>query len=202
MHHGDILAAGLEAIGGFQPAQAAADNDGVLECRRSFDHGVGIADVAIGQHAFQILAGYGQDERVGAGGKQQAVVLLLGAILGNHPSCTPINFDDLLSQVKTNAIGGIPIFIIEHDLLECHFSGEHRREQDTVVIGMRLRAKYADVVLVGRDLEQLLQRADAGHSIPDHYQFHAGFHALHRSIPKNKFIGPSLRRRAGHCARH
>ncbi len=38
------------------------------------DHGLGVGDVAVGQHALQVLAGNRQDEGVGAGGQHQAVV--------------------------------------------------------------------------------------------------------------------------------
>jgi hypothetical protein len=52
------------------------------------DHGVGVGDVAVGDHALQILARHRQDEGVGAGGQQQAVVFgaqgLAGGIFGVH----------------------------------------------------------------------------------------------------------------------
>jgi hypothetical protein len=35
---------------------------------------------------------------------------------------------------------------------------------------MRLGAEHGDVVQLGRDLDQLLERAHAGHAVADHHQ--------------------------------
>jgi hypothetical protein len=44
------------------------------------------------------------------------------------------------------------------------------RQQDAVVVGVRLGAEDGDVVQVGRDLQQLFERAHAGHAVADHHQ--------------------------------
>src|SRR3954464_10039013 len=53
-------------------------------------------------------------------------------------------------------------------LLSPVLAGEHGGEQDAVVVGMRLRTEHGDVVVAGRQLQQLLDCADAGHAIAHH----------------------------------
>ena len=60
-------------------------------------------------------------------------------------------------------------------------AGQHRRQQDAVVVAVRLGAEHGDVVEVRRELEQFLDRAHAGHAVADHDQTRTG-------------------RRAGRCA--
>ena len=67
---------------------------------------------------------------------------------------------------------GVPVERVEDDLVDRLLAGEHRREQDAVVVRVRLGAEHGDVVQVGRDLQQLLERAHAGHAVADHHQLH------------------------------
>lgn len=61
-----------------------------------------------------------------------------------------------------------------------------------VVVGVRLGAEHGDLVEVGRDPEQLFQRAHAGHAVAHHHQ--PGFlHCAPASVRKAK-------RRHPHCA--
>jgi hypothetical protein len=41
---------------------------------------------------------------------------------------------------------------------------------------VRLGAEDGDVVEVGRDLQQLFERAHAGHAVADHHEFHFFLH--------------------------
>src|SRR5262249_33299816 len=45
------------------------------------------------------------------------------------------------------------------------------REQDAVVIAVRLGAEHGDLVEIGRAFQQRLDGADAGHPVADHHQF-------------------------------
>ena len=56
VQHGHVHAALLEAGGGFEAEQAAADDDGLGARLRGEQHGVDVVEVAVGQHARQILA--------------------------------------------------------------------------------------------------------------------------------------------------
>ena len=64
VHDGHVHAAQLEAIGGFQPEQAAADDHRVLVQPGGFDHLVGVLDVAVADDAGQVVAGNRQHEGV------------------------------------------------------------------------------------------------------------------------------------------
>ena len=56
---------------------------------------------------------------------------------------------------------------VQHDLVERLLAREHRRQQDAVVVRMRLGAEHRDVVGVRRELQELLERAHAGHAVAD-----------------------------------
>ena len=179
MHHGHFHAAQFQTIGGLQTQQAAADHHRMALDLGGVDHGLRIVDVAVADDAFQILARHRQDERQRTGGQQQAVVLGFGAVGGDHPAAHAVDAGDFLAQVQADAVFGVPVQRIEHDVLEVLLTGQHRREQDAVVVGVRLGAEHGDVVHVRHQLEQLLQRADAGHAVADDDQSWL----LHRLCP-------------------
>jgi hypothetical protein len=67
----------------------------------------------------------------------------------------------------------IPVQSVQHDVVERLLAGQHRREQDPVVVRMRLRAEHGHVTVVGRKSEELFERAHAGHAIADDDQLHS-----------------------------
>ena len=176
VHDGDLHAAQHQAVGRFQAQQAAADDDGVLVLGGRLDHRVGVGDVAVADHTVQVLAGHRQDEGVGAGGDQQPVVVGFGAVGRDHLALDAIDLRDRLAQVQRDAVLLVPGERVQDDLVQRLLAGEHRAEQDAVVVRMRLGAEHGDVVQIGRDLQQLFQGADAGHAVAHHHQLHL-FHA-------------------------
>jgi len=72
--------------------------------------------------------------------------------------------------MQPDAVLGVPLVIVEDDVLDGHLAGEHRREQDAVVVRVRLAAENGDLVVIGGDLQQLLERAHARHAVADHHQ--------------------------------
>ena len=176
VHHADLHAAQHQAVRGFEPQQTAADDDGVPVFRGRLDHRVGVVDVAVGDHALQIPAGHGRDERVRAGGDEQPVVGFDGAVFGCHGALGAADVHHLLAQVQGDAVVRVPAQRVQHDLVQRLLAGEHRAQQDAVVVRVRLGTEDRDVVQVGRDLDQLLERAYTGHAVADHHQFHL----LHR----------------------
>jgi hypothetical protein len=78
---------------------------------------------------------------------------------------------DGAAQVQGDAVVGVPLQVVEDDVLDRHLAGQHRGEQDAVVVGVGLGAKHRDVVHLRCDLPQLFQRADARHPVADHDQF-------------------------------
>ncbi len=157
VHHRHPHAAQHQAVGRLQPEQPAADDDGVAVLRRRIDHRVGVGDVAVGDDALEVLARHRQDERVRPGGQQQPVVGRLDAARAAHDAAAAVHLGDRLAQVQPDAVVGVPVERVEHDLVERLLAGEHRREQDAVVVRVRLGAEHRDVVQVGSDLQQLLE---------------------------------------------
>ena len=155
MHDGDIHAAQFQAIRGFESEQAATDDDGMLVRFSRGDHGIRVMDVAIGNHAREFLARHRQHERVRAGRHEQAVIFRHGAVFGDDLPARAVDARDFLAKVERDIVFGIPVDIVQHDVLDRLLASQHRREQDAIVIGIRLGAEHRDVIHIRRDLEQL-----------------------------------------------
>src|SRR5574343_389350 len=168
VHDSDVHTAQLETVSSFQAEQAAADHPRVLVQASRLDHLVGVLDVAVADDTGQIVAGNRQHERDRAGGDQQAVVLFLGAVFGDDLAPDAIDCLDLLAGMQLDVVLLVPVEFVEDDLLDGHFAGQHRREQDAVVVGVRLGAENGDVVVIRLDLQQFFDGADTGHAVADH----------------------------------
>ncbi len=198
MHHAHGHAALHEAVGSLQAQQAAADDDGVLVRGGGVDHGLCVGNVAVGQHALEVFAGHGQDEGVGARGHDEAVVFggdgLARCTGGVHDAAHTVHVGHGETRVQRDVVVGIPLPVVQDDLVDGLLAGQHGRQQNAVVVGVRLCTKYRDVVKVGRYLQQLFERANAGHAISHHHQ--PGF--FHRD-PRRRF-GKTKRRPHGGLA--
>ena len=171
MYDGDIHAAQLQSIGCLQAQQTSADDHRVAILFRGLDHRLGIGDVAVSNYPWQIGSRHRQDKRIGTGSEQQPVIGLRGAVFGDHLAPGAVDLHHFLAQVQANALRRVPGLVVEHDLLQGHLARKHRREQNAVVIGVRLRAKHGNVVEIGREFEQLLDGLHPRHAIAHHYQF-------------------------------
>jgi hypothetical protein len=78
----------------------------------------------------------------------------------------------------------VPGPVVEHDI-ERLLAGQHGRQQNAVVVGMRLGAEDRDVVQIGGNGQQLFQRAHACHAVANHDQF-GFFHRVPVGICKAK----------------
>ena len=172
MHHGNVHAAQLQTIRRFQTEQATADHHGILVLPGSGDHRGHVGDVAETDHPGQVGARHRQDEGLGTGGQQQAVVIGGGAIVGGHGAALAVDLHDSFAGVEGDAALGIPVTRIQDDLFYRLLAGQHRRQHDAVVVGLRLVAEYRDVVEIGCRAEQLFQGAHPGHAVAHQYQFH------------------------------
>ncbi len=135
------------------------------------DHRLGVGNIAIGDHARQVLAWHGQNEGRGAGGEQQAIVFRFRAIGRNDLAGLAVELHNLLAGMQRDAVVAIPVQVVDDDVGQGHFSRQHRGKQDAVVVGMRLGAEHSDLVEIGRELEQFFEGAAAGHAVTDHHQF-------------------------------
>ena len=175
VHHRHLHAAQHQAVGGLQAQQAAANHHRVLVCLGGFDHGLGVGNVAVGDHTFQVIARHRQHEGFGAGAQQQAVVCGLGhaAVGGDcaHHAFHAVHLGHGGACVQGDVVVGVPLPRVEDDLVHRLLTRQHRRQHDAVVVGVGLCAKHGDVVQVGRNLQQLFQRAHPGHAVANHHQF-------------------------------
>ena len=125
MHHGNVHAAQLEAVGRFQAEQAATDDHRVFVGLGGFHHHLGVGDVAVADYALQVLAGNRQDERIGTGSDEQAVVFGLAAVIGDDPATGAVDLHHLALEHEVDVILGVPVEVVEHDLFELLLAGQH-----------------------------------------------------------------------------
>jgi L-fucose mutarotase/ribose pyranase (RbsD/FucU family) len=119
-------------------------------------------------NAFEVFARHRQDERCRARRDQQTVVRRFGAVVGDYPAAHAVDTVDRLAQMQRDVVFLIPLERVQHDVAERLLARQHRREQDAVVVRVRLRAEYRDVVVARRNRQQFFDRADAGHAVADH----------------------------------
>lgn len=171
VHHGDVHAAQHQAVGGFETEQAATDDDRVFVGFCRVDHRLGIGDVAVTDHAVQGVARDRQNERRRTGGDQQTIVFGLGAVVGDHSAFDPVDLHHFAVEQQLDVVFQVPVEVVEDDLFEGLLTGQHRREQDAVVVGVRFGAEDGDVVQLVAQFEQLFEGTNPGHAIADHHQF-------------------------------
>ena len=170
-----------QAVGRFQAQQTAADHHRVFVGFGRFDHGLRVGDVAVSEHTLQVFAGNGQHEGVGARGHDEAVVGrfhgLAAGFSGVYDALHAVHRGHRPARVQGHAVVGVPAPVVQHDLFQRLLAGEHWRQEDAVVVGVRFGAEYGDVVKLGRDFDQLFQRAHTGHAVADHHEVHL-FHGV------------------------
>ena len=178
MHHGHIHAPEHQAVGRFKAQQAATDDHCIFILGGRCDHFIGVGNVAVGNDALEVFAGYRQYERVGPCAHQQSVIGGRAAIIGCDNSPDAINFNHFFAGVQGDAVFCVPFPGIQYDFIQRLFTGQHRRQQDAVVIRVGFCTKHRDVIEIGCQFQQFLNGAYAGHSVADHHQFHFFHFAL------------------------
>jgi ABC-type molybdate transport system ATPase subunit len=118
-------------------------------------------------HALRIEPCDRRHPRRAPGGEQQrverrhaAVVCRDGLVLGvgvGHPD----------SDAQTDAMALVPLQGIERDVVGRLLAGQHRREQNAVVVDVRLVAEDGDLKARGV-LQDLFDAGDARHAVADH----------------------------------
>ena len=96
-----------------------------------------------------------------------------------HHAAAAVDVHHRVAGMQRDTVFGIPLPGMYHDVVHALFAGQHRRQQDAVVVAMRLGAEHGDVVQLGRQLEQFLDRAHAGHAVADHDQRLPGGRRVH-----------------------
>ena len=180
VNHGHLHALAQQTIGRLQPQQSAPDDHRVFVVPGRSQHGVHVGDVAIAQNPRQVVARDRDDEGVGARGQQQAVIGHRQPRAGTHGPFDPVDGLHRVPGVQGYAVLGIPVTAVEDDLIHRLLPGQDRREQDAVVVGVRLGTEDGDVVEVRLQLEEFLDGTHPRHAVTDQDQalFHTGDSAI------------------------
>ena len=103
-----------------------------------------------GDNTIQMVPFGGWDERIAAGGDEQSVIELFRTVLGHHSLFGSVDLSDQFPGpgMKSDAILLIPGEIVGDDVPESHFSCQHGRKHNTVIVTMRLCPENADFIPV------------------------------------------------------
>ena len=160
---------------------------------RGGQHRFHILDIAEPNYSVQFVSRNRNDERAGASCQQQAIIFRSGAIFCDDTSFDPINRYNLATLVEGDTVLFVPVEIVENNLVNGLLPAEYRGEKNTVIVAVRLITENRDLVFVGRQFQQLLQRSHAGHTIA--YQYQPVFSHLN----KTRFVKGSESRWGGDC---
>ncbi len=201
MHDGHVHAALLKPVCRLETEQPAADHDGFRGSAGRVDHALDVVDVAIRDDAVEIDARQRQHDGVRARREQEPVVRRDGVALAADLSPGAIYLDDTLAGDEPDAVLRIPIDGVEHDVVDRLLGREHRREQDTVVVAVRLGAEDRDLVGLGRELDELLDCTHAGHAVADQHELAFSLLSHRALVPSVTTVATSDHRGSGEIRR-
>ena len=139
MHERDRHAAPLQSPRRFEAEQAAADDHRAPVALCGADHRLDIGDVAEGAHIGQSEAGNRRRQRLRPGGQQQFVVGDGSPVGERDVTRGAIDRRRAASGNQANAVLVVPAPRIDDDFVERLVARQHRRQQDAVVVRVRLR---------------------------------------------------------------
>ncbi len=119
---GDIHTLALQAVGCLKAEQAGADDDGPPLAFRDPQHGVDVVEIAVGQHAGQLMTRYRDDEGQRARGDNKLVVGDGDAVRRGDRLRMPVNLCDLGALVEGHAVRRVPVVIVDDDVFICLFA--------------------------------------------------------------------------------
>ena len=135
--------------------------------RAASDHRVDVLEIPEGHDAGQPGSRHRKHDRPGARGEQQPVVFHFDSGARSHAPAEAIDPDHRIADVQRDPALGIPRGRVRDDVDQAVLPREQRGEQDAVVAAVRLGAEDDDVVGIGCELEQLLDRAHRRHAVAD-----------------------------------
>ena len=159
-----------KAVRRLQPQQAAADHHSGSALFGGSYHPVHIVQIAKRDYACQILARHWNDKGIRPGGDQQAVVSLGPARLRGHCLRGAVDGHNRIACHQRDAVGRIPIGIVDDDFGKALFACQHGRKHDAVIVHARLCTEDRDLKPGGIAREDFFHRAAPGHAIADHHQ--------------------------------
>jgi hypothetical protein len=156
-----------QAMRGFEAEQAAADDHRRTTGVRRLQHPAHVIHVAEGDDAGQVLARNRDDEGIGPGGQQQAIIALGAARAARDGLLRAIDGDDGIARDQRDAIVRIPVLAVDDDVLEGLLAGQQRGQHDAVVVHPRFRAEDGDAEPVRIAGEDFLDGPATGHAVAD-----------------------------------
>ena len=184
MKDGDVHPARSQTSRCFQPQKPPTDDNGFLIGNGGrIDHGVGIVQITIGDHAGQILARHRNNERGRAGGDQQLVIRHI-AVLAGYDFAFTVDPDDMFAKAAGYVVFGVPIVVMGDDVVIGLVATQNRAEHNPVVIAARLGVEQGYVIGVGIGLKQVFKHPARGHARADNDEF-----LLHVSHSAAIFLG-------------
>ena len=97
----------------------------------------------------------------------QGVIALALASIGADGLRGAVDGDDRLAPAQVDAVAFVPGVVMDDDVLELLFAGQHRRQHDAVIVDARLGAEDGDVVAAWGSREQLLEQAAGRHAVAE-----------------------------------
>ena len=113
---------------------------------------------------------------------------------GNDPFARPVDLDGGIARVENDSIRFVPGRGVEDDLVGARLPRQDVGQEDTVVVGPRLRAEDRNRIAVRVPLENLLDDGDPRHSVSnDDQRFLHQFHPhLQMSRASKRADSPAL----------
>ena len=148
-----------QPLRGFEAEQPAADDDRGLAVLRVLGDVAAVVERAEHEHAVQRRAGDRRDERLAAGGEDEVVVGHRRRRPRERSSRRGRSRVTRLPGVERDAVLFVPRERVEEDFLRVLRAVEHVRQQDAVVVAVRLVAEDGDVEAVRVDTRARLRGA-------------------------------------------
>ena len=185
VHDGDLAALHLEAAGRFEPEQAAADHHRPGAARRRASSSARVSssvrNAKTPSRSSPAIGGIHAELPVASSSVSYGVTLPSAAVDGLLPR---IDVGDPHADPQLDAVLAVPLERVQRDLVGRLLAGQHRRQQDAVVVDVGLVAEDRDVEL-RRVLQDLFDAGHAGHAVADDDQ-----RSLRRSAGPACRLGP------------
>ena len=141
MDDGDVAALHLQSARGFEAEKAAADDDGLDAGLRPVEQRARVVERAEREDAVLVDAFNRRHQRRASGGQEQRVEGGRGAVLRHDDFELGVDVDDAGADAEVDLVAPVPLQRVERDVVRVFFAGEHRRQQDAVVVDVGLLAR-------------------------------------------------------------
>ena len=177
VHDRHVAALHLEAARRLETEQPAADHDGLGAGPGAAEQRARVVERAEREHAVLVEPFDGRHPGGAAGREEQGVEGGHGAVLRRHGLRDRVDVRDAAADAQLDVVALVPFDRVERDVIRRLLAGQHRREQDPVVVDVCLVAEDRHVE-PRRMLEDLLHAGHACHAVADDDQpVHLGIHA-------------------------